>query len=77
MISANYQTKLKIGGHFMPVQLTLFDLEDYNVQPMAEIIPVGSRVVMTKEKVEYQQLDLTLFPKSPDRKKRMLPKVAA
>ncbi len=61
----------------MSVQLTLFDLEDYNVPPMAEIIPVGSRVAMAKEKVEYQQLELNLFPKSPDRKKRMLTKVAA
>lgn len=69
--------KQKIGGYFMSVQLTLFDLEAYNVPPMAEIITVGSRVVMAKEKVEYQQLELNLFPKSPDRKKRMLPKVAA
>ena len=61
----------------MSVQLTLFDLEAYNVPPMAEIIPVGSRVVMAKEKIEYQQLELNLFPKSPDRRKRMLPKVAA
>jgi hypothetical protein len=57
--------------------LTLLDLEDYNVPPMAEIIHVGSRVAMAKEKVEYQQLELNLFPKSPDRKKRMLSKVAA
>ena len=61
----------------MSVQLTLFDLEAYNVPPMAEIIPLGSRVVRTKEKVEYQQLELNLFPNSSNRKKRMLPKVAA
>jgi hypothetical protein len=61
----------------MSVQLTLFDIEAYNVPPMAEIILVDARIVMTKEKVEYQQLELNLFPKSPDRKKRMLPKVAA
>ena len=38
----------------MSVQLTLFDLEAYNVPPMAEIIPVGSRVVMAKEKYRFK-----------------------
>jgi hypothetical protein len=61
----------------MSVQLPLLDLEVYNISPMAEIIPLDSMVMKAKENVEYQQLDLNLFPKSPDRKNRMLPKVAA
>jgi hypothetical protein len=61
----------------MPIQLALFDVNLYTVTLPAEPTQVEAQVVKVDTRVEYQQLELDLFPQPPRIPQRKLSKVAA
>jgi hypothetical protein len=49
----------------MGEQLELFDLNPYTVQPTNADEPEPERKVLILKTIEYQQLELNLFPEEP------------